>query len=445
MTRVSRESRLLLLTVAICAIVLVLMARLRFPHSPAVVEAPAPAPFERLAARASYDALARSIEQVEPIIAPNLIVLRVAAPGSAAPRGIREAIATAAESSSVHHVAALRIGPETAVAALDPGTRIDGIVGGTESGTAAIRAVDPIRRIARVRVPAAPARQLPQLPLTSLATPAYIVAVEGTQAGVTLRPVFLGSGSRFSSRRWSRPLLPLGGVAVAPGALLFSLSGDFIGTVVIDDGAPAIAGARDVLDAAERLAEGAPAAPADLGIAVQALTSGLVKVLGVQQGVVVSEVGAGSAADGELHTGDVITSVDGWSTDNPDELLIRLAAHRAGETVTIALVRDGTPRTIRLTVRDANTSTPAPAAGSYSFERGAGTRVDRSPRALDSVLKAGDLITRAGSIDAPTPRQLRSVLAQPTASGFAALVLRRDGRQRVVAVPTGGAVDAALR
>ena len=60
--RWSRETRLLLLTVAVCALVLLVLARLRFPDAP-IVEVSAPS-FEQLAARASYDALAADIQRV---------------------------------------------------------------------------------------------------------------------------------------------------------------------------------------------------------------------------------------------------------------------------------------------------------------------------------------------------------------------------------------------
>ena len=92
-SRVSRESRLLLLTVAVCAVVLLLLARLRFPHPPAAVDTSAPAPLERIAARASYDALAADIQRVETVVAPHLIVLRVAQQLPSAPHDLGDALA----------------------------------------------------------------------------------------------------------------------------------------------------------------------------------------------------------------------------------------------------------------------------------------------------------------------------------------------------------------
>lgn len=422
--RVSRESRLLLITVAVCAVVLLVLARLRFPDT-AAVDSTAP-PLERLAARASYDGLAADIQRVEPIIAPNFIVLRLAPHLRPGPHDIRDVLARPDSPSGVRHVAALRITADTALALIDEDVRIDGIVGATEgTGAAAVVAIDRVRGIARVRVPDAPVRELSQLPLTSLQTPVYVVVVEGTQAGATLRPVFLGRGDRFGSSRWARPLLPLGGIAVSPGALLFTLAGEFIGTAVMENGAPAIAGARDVIDAAQQLASAPRAVPADLGASLQPLTPALAAALSVQRGVVVAEIDPDGAAQAAgLEPGDAITAVDDWSSDSPDELLLRLAARAPGETVNVAIVRNGQPRSVPVTL--------APAKLDSSGEAAAG-------------LRPGDIVTRAGETDTPTQAQLRRVLARPTPSGFTVLIVRRDGRQRVVAVPVAGRSDAAGR
>lgn len=432
-SRVSRESRLLLLTVGVCAVVLLLMARLRFPQRAPAVDSSAPAPLERLAARASYDALAADIQRVEPMIAPNLIVLRVAPQLSSAPRDMRDALAPPDSPSIVRHVAALRINADTAIAVLDSGTRIDGIVGPSAAGTAAVLAVDRIRRIARIHVPDAAVPELSQVSLASLPTPLYVVVVEGTQAGVTLRPLFLGRGDRFSSSRWSRPLLPLGGIAVTPGALLFSLSGEFIGTVVIENGAPSIAGARDVIETGKRLAATTPA-PTDIGIAVQPLTSALATALAAPRGVVVSEVHDGGPADGKLEPADVITAVDDWSTNDPDAFLLRLASYSAGDTVTITAIRNGEAQTMKVVLESAAAAASAvPVA--FAFERGIGTRVETGGSLVVPGLEPGDMITRAGATKAPTPLQVRKALTQSTPTGLATLIIRRDSRQRIVAVP----------
>jgi S1-C subfamily serine protease len=237
--------------------------------------------------------------------------------------------------------------------------------------------------------------------------------------------------------------LPLGGIAVTPGALLFSLAGEFIGAVVMENGAPAIAGAHDVLDTGERLATAA-AAPTDIGITVQPLTSTLAAALAAPRGVVVSEVHDGGPANGKLEPGDVITAVDDWSTDNPDELLLRLASHAAGDTVTITTLRSGETRTATVALEPATVRAPATSLA-FAVERGIGTRVQAGGDVSVPGLEPGDTITRAGATMAPTPVQVRRALTQPTPTGLAVLIVRRDGRQRIIAVPVTGRGHAASR
>ena len=439
-SRISRESRLLLLTVGLCALVLLVLARWRFPDRE---EAPTTAPpLERLAARAPYEALAVDIQRVEPMIAPNLVVLRVAPSAAPAPRGLADVLARADAPSDVRHVAALRIGADTALCSIPPGARIDGIVGGGEAaGQASVLATDLVRGLSRIRVPTSAVRSLPQLAIAAVQTPGYIVAVEGTHAGMTIRPVFVGRGHPFASARWSRPLLPLGGLGVSPGALMFSLAGEFIGTAVIENGAPAIAGARDVIDSVDRLTAENAVAPASLGIAVQPLTRALAAALGVKTGVVVSDVDPNGPAAAKLQPGDVIAAIDDWSTADPDALLMRIAARRPGERVTIRAIRSGAPLTataaLTAMLPDAAAETPF----TFAVERNVGVRVTAAPPA--SGLQPGDVITRAGSVEAPTPIEMRRILSRSTPTGFVVLVIRREGRQQIVPIAVTPPTDAA--
>ena len=442
--RVSRESRLLLLTIVVCALVLLLLARLRFPDQQ-MVETGAQ-PLDRLAARASYDALAADIERVEGMIAPNLVALRVAPRHLSIPRALGDVLTRPAPPADVHHVAALRLDGTTAVAAIDPGTRIDGIVGGPAGGTATVLAIDPVRRLSRLRVPAAPVRAVMPLELAALRTPVYVVAVEGTQAGVTLRPVFLGRGERFGAARWTRPLLPLGGIGVAPGALLFSLAGEFLGCVVPEDGGPAIAGSLDVFETVDKLASGAPLVPATAGVSVQPLTPELAAATGAERGVVVAEVEDGGPGIGILRPGDVITAVDGQGMDNPERFLLRMASQPVGALVAFDIVRQGDAR--RVTVALAAQHGPQDAAGPVDFERirGVGTRVIAGSPARGLPLKGlerGDIITGAGDLVDPTPVQLRRLLSEAAAGSFVVLTVRRDGQQRVIAIRSTRPPDAA--
>jgi hypothetical protein len=54
-------------------------------------------------------------------------------------------------------------------------------------------------------------------------------------------------------------------------------------------------------------------------------------------------------------------------------------------------------------------------------------------------------VTRAGDTANPAPAQVLQLLNARPDSGFVVLTIRRDGRQRVVAVPVAAPDNAAAR
>jgi S1-C subfamily serine protease len=65
------------------------------------------------------------------------------------------------------------------------------------------------------------------------------------------------------------------------------------------------------------------------------------------------------AADPITGGGDVITSVDGKAISSPDDLSSEIGAHKPGDKVTIGVLRNGTGRTIRVTLDDRPATAPA--------------------------------------------------------------------------------------
>ncbi len=445
--RMSRETRLLIVTILVSAVVLLLLAQLRFPETPAGVVTTTQ-PLDRLAARASYDDLATSIARLEDSISPNLLALRLDAQADTTPLQLGDLLAfPAVGAEGPRYVPALRIDTSTALAVVGPGTRIGAIVGRVSSGSAGIQATDPVNGIARVQVPEGPVRPLRHMAFADLRTPAYIVAVEGTSAGVTLRPVFLGRAGRFGSARWTRALLPLGGADVKPGALMFTLAGDFLGCAVVEDGTLAIASAADVLDTAGRLAH-PTVMPIDAGIAVQPLTSALAAATGVPRGVVVSEVFEDGLADGVLEPGDVIIEIDGHSVDAPDWLLLQLGARLAAGPVQVTFARQRTVRTVTLSPDNALPKAHWDDALTLDLVRGVGSRVlsVRRGTAFELAgLRAGDVIVQVGSVDAPAPSQVSREIADARTGDYLLIAIRRDERQRLLSVHVPPGPNAARR
>ncbi len=109
------------------------------------------------------------------------------------------------------------------------------------------------------------------------------------------------------------------------------------------------------------LRAGRPVSRGYLGVAPVELDGGFQDVLGVKQGVVVSEVTKGQAAEkAGLQKLDVIVSVEGQAVKSPEDLIQAIAGRRAGEMVKLSIVRDGKSKevTVQLGARPANPNEP---------------------------------------------------------------------------------------
>ena len=96
------------------------------------------------------------------------------------------------------------------------------------------------------------------------------------------------------------------------------------------------------------LRSGKPVSRGYLGIGPQELDQAYQDALGAKEGVVVSTVEKGQAADkAGLQRLDVITAVDDQAVRSPDDLVAIVSGRRAGDTVKLAVIRDG--KTISLT------------------------------------------------------------------------------------------------
>ena len=98
-------------------------------------------------------------------------------------------------------------------------------------------------------------------------------------------------------------------------------------------------------------AEAAEEKAGRLGVAVAALTDEQREEMGVEDGVMVSEVIPGSPADeAGIVTGDVIVSLDRKTIDGVETLSELVREAPADESVPILVQRDGTPRFLALTL-----------------------------------------------------------------------------------------------
>ena len=91
--------------------------------------------------------------------------------------------------------------------------------------------------------------------------------------------------------------------------------------------------------------------PPRLGIVLIPLSEQLRTYFGASEGVLVSEIDAGSpAAEAGLRAGDVITQVDGTSVGSSTDVVRAVAEAGAGATLEIAVARDRERLTLRATL-----------------------------------------------------------------------------------------------
>jgi S1-C subfamily serine protease len=169
---------------------------------------------------------------------------------------------------------------------------------------------------------------------------------------------------------------------------------------------------------------------------VQPLSPALAAATGAMRGVVVSDVIEGGAASTVLEPGDVITEVDGQAVDAPEALLLRLSARLSAGPAPIAFVRDGEVHRADL-IPAAMVHAQAGDALMLRAVPGVGSRiVSVAPAsAFDAAgLADTDVIVGVGGARAPSPAQVRRALAQARPGDSLLFTVRRDDRQRVVAV-----------
>lgn len=98
-------------------------------------------------------------------------------------------------------------------------------------------------------------------------------------------------------------------------------------------------GLSQLIGPSRTTASPSPAQPAWLGVQMGVLPAGAVVLTGVDSG--------GPAARAGLHTGDVITQIEGRPVAAPVDVTEAVAALRVGDTVEIQALRGSHPLTVR--------------------------------------------------------------------------------------------------
>jgi S1-C subfamily serine protease len=412
--RVSRETRLLLTAGVLAIATLWLLARVRFPERP-VTPNPVPSVLSQLARGPNYDDLAGEIAQLQARLQPSLLALELRSPALTA-------------SQTAPRTAAIRLRDDLAVMLVPAGSKS----GQWNDGKIVAR--DPASGLAIARVPL-PGSASPPVPWTPRQPQQarYLVASDVSRAGVSLRPVFVGSLDAIASPLWSEPIWAVPGrTDLVPGSFLFTSSAELAGLVMPHGGGLAIVPGAMVLAEADRLLGMVPAPPGALGIEVQDLTASVASVTGALAGVVVTWTDAAGAAKGQLTAGDVIEAVDGLALASRQAWDVRVARLEAGETLTLRVRRRGELREVRLTAGAAVPPSDPRSLGLTLRARARigvdVVRVEPGSAAERAGLTTGDVITLVGELSAPTPAQVMR--------SFAAV---GQGQRVLIAVTRGSA------
>jgi S1-C subfamily serine protease len=398
-----REVRLLLVTIVIAAVALLLLAQFRFPDQPAARAVSATPALERLAARATFGELAGIIADVQRRIEPALLGVRIR-PDHTLP--LVPLDSSEIGGTTPRFTTAVRIDSTTALISLPPGARADGLVTG---GAAEVVAADEVRGLAVLRVPGG-AATIPRNLNPDLDLPAYVALAESSATGVTVRPVFVPRADATTHSSWPGAVLALGGLGLLPGALVFSLDGEFLGLVAPNARGPMLVPAAVLIAHAGRLQRDGSVRRGAFGFSVQALTAAVAAATGASAGVVVTFV-AEDGPSAELRVGDVIVSAQGEPIIDVQTFAAVVGEPEAGQRVRLEVLRQGHRHLVEFSAAETGPATAAPEVLGLTLRalRGIGSEVVAvSPDggAARAGLRTGDVITHLNGTAAPRPVDL---------------------------------------
>lgn len=411
--KVSRETRLLLTAAVLAIAALWLLARIRFQGLPATPN-PIPAVLSQLASNPRYDDLAGQLAQIQSRLQPSLLVVGV-------PSASERSAVTSPRS------VAIKLRDDLIVTLVHPGTSPE------QWSDATVLANDAASGlvVARVMTAGSMPHALPWIP-RRLQQPRYVFATDVSPAGVSLRPVFIGSLHPIDTPLWAAQLWAVpAGTDLAPGAFLFTTDAELAGIAIAHGGETVIVPIATLLAEADRLLATPPGSGGTIGIDVQALTPPVAAASGAQRGVIVTSVDGDGAAAGRVMVGDVIESVDGREVATLQHWTVRVARLAPGETLALGVRRRGELLDIALVAAAPATPPEARPLGLTLRGRpGIGAevvRVERASAAEGAGLMAGDVITLVAGVSAPSPTQVMRTFAAAD-----------QGQRILIAVTRGG-------
>jgi serine protease Do len=196
-----------------------------------------------------------------------------------------------------------------------------------------------------------------------------------------------------------------------------------------------------------------------IGVQIQSVSQDIADSLGLKSagGTLVAEVEKSSpAAAAGIKSGDVITAVDGETVADPHELARRIAAIGPQKTAVLAIVRNGAPMSLDVTIAAAPAEKQANADSGHESDaselaklgltlranRGDDgvvvTEVEPDSPAADEGLRRGDVILEVGGKAVSRPSQVADEIDAAKSGGKKSVLFRvqSDEGERFLALPT---------
>lgn len=422
--RISRETRLVVLTALIALVALWVLARIRFPS--AARDSTPPQVLAPLSVRPAFEAFAARVAAASGVAGPRLISIEIAQSPieSGSPAERRSSGWRFRDDLALVHL------PAAARPTLEPG--------------ATLVAHSPSLELAVVRMPGR--SPIPPVgaawPERLQTEPRYVLATNTLAGGVSLRPVWIGGADAVESPLWSATLFEVPyGTDLAPGHLVYGSDGDWLGLTIAHGTNVAIVPAAIVIREVEELLARAARPAGDLQTEVQPLVPSIMRATGASSGVIVAWIAKAGPASGILQPGDVIEAADGQALPTIDHWLRYQSQLVAGTPTSITIRRNRENREVTLTPAPVATA-ESPAAKQKSrplglvmrFIPGSGSEITAvEPASLGAFagFEPGDVITWIGSTASPEPMQIRQIVSA-TAAGHPLMAgVQRGAHHRV--------------
>ena len=283
---------------------------------------------------------------------------------------------------------------------------------------------------------------------------AGIVSARGRDIGSGPYDDFLQIDAPVNHGNSGGPTFNAEGEVVGVNTAIFSPSGGSVGI--------GFAIASDVVkDVVQQLKESGSVTRGWIGVQIQNVTADLADDLGLKgtTGALVAAAQKDSpAAAAGVKSGDVITAVDGETVADPHDLARRIAAMGPKKTVKLAIIRNGSPMTIDVTLgtmpadKTANAEMPNSDdnAGSALAKLGLTLRaahgqegvvvaeVDPDGAAADKGLKQGDVILEVAGKSVNRPAEVVAAIDTAKSDGKKSVLVRvksNDG-EHYLTLPT---------